>query len=168
MKHTFTCLTALLATVCAGALAAMEAPAVDSAGQAIEEITVTGQRTLFDLRLEVSEAEDAMYNLFNELNTENKYDIVCRNDTRVFSHIRQKVCLPVYAMNALMEEAQGMARGQAGVPKEAILAYEGPQLDEKFRAVMEQSPELFQAVARHYELNAKWRARRKTYFGAEE
>jgi hypothetical protein len=168
MTNTKKYLPGLFAVVCASGSFAMEAPAVDGAGQAIEEITVTGQRTLFELRMQVSDAEDAMYNLFNELNTVDKYDIVCRMDTRVFSHIREKTCLPEYAMDAMMEEAQGLVRGQAGRPVFEVLSIENPRLDARFRDVMEQSPDLFRAVARHYELNESWRLRRKTHFGDDE
>ncbi len=168
MKVTLASLLGVFAVMGASGTLAMEAPAVDSTGQAIEEITVTGQRSLFDLRMQVSEAEDAMYNLFNELNTDDQYDITCKMEIRVFSHIRQKSCLPEYAREALMDEAQNLARGQQGTPATAIVSYESPRLDAKFQEVMQQSPELFRAVAKHYELNETWRLRRKTYFGDED
>jgi hypothetical protein len=158
----------LLAAFCAGLVGAQEAPATDAAGERIEEITVTGQRSLFDLRMKVSEAEDAMYALFNELNTDDKYDVVCKIEIRYFSHIKQKRCLPQYALDALMDAAQGMARGQAqGLPQEAVIARETPVLEAKFQELVGKNPELFDAMAKHYELSEALRLRRKTYFGPD-
>lgn len=166
MKQLATFLSGLLAVLCAAGSTAQEAPLSDSAGQRIEEITVTGQRSLFDLRMQVSEAEDAMYALFNDLNTDDKYDIVCKIEIRYFSHIKQKRCLPQYALDALMDEAQGMARGQAqGLPSQAVVARETPLLETKFQEMVGKSPELFDAMARHYELSEALRLRRSTYFG---
>ena len=146
----------------------MEAAPPANPEQQIEEITVTGQRSLLMLRQQVSEAEDVMYGLYNELKTDNKYDIVCIVETRIFSHIKEKTCQPVYARNAMMDEAQNRARGMEGVPVFAVLAQEYPQLDARFKEVLEKSPELFRAVAKHYELRETWRLRRKTYFGKDE
>jgi hypothetical protein len=157
MKTSSAFVAGLFAALCANPLAAMEAPAAEP----IEEITVTGQR----LRMKVSEAEDAMYALFNDLNTDDRYDIVCTMEVRVFSHIRQKRCVPQYARDALMEEAQSMVRGQPGMPSQAVMAYHSPRLEAKFQEMVGESQELFEAVARHYELNEAWRLRRKAYFG---
>lgn len=166
-------LAGLLVASFATRVLAMEA-APGSQGQAIEEITVTGQRSLLMLRQQVSEAEDVMYGLYNELNKDDQYDIVCTLDTRVFSHIKEKTCLPVYAREALMEEAQNQARGMQGQsasgapPLQAVLSYEYPRLDARFKEMVEQNPELFDAVAKHYELRETWRLRRKTYFGNDD
>jgi len=168
MKKHAVYLTALLAALAGTSLSAMAAPAADGAGQPIEEITVTGQRSLLALHLKVSEAEDAMFALYNELNTDDQYDIVCKVEIRVFSHIRQKSCVPRYARDALMEEAQNLVRGQPGIPARAVLGYQAPRLDAKFQEMVGKSPELFAAVARHYELNEAWRLRRKTYFGRDK
>jgi hypothetical protein len=146
---------------------AMEAPASAGGGQLIEEITVTGQRSLFDLRLQVTDAEDAMYALFNELNTDDEYDVVCTIETRMFSHVKQRVCLPVYARDAEMEEAQNMMRGTQGVPLQAALSYRNPRFNAKFQEIAASNSDLFSAIAKHYELDQLCRARRKTHFGNE-
>lgn len=161
-------LSCLLGALCASASFAMEAPIADSAGQPIEEITVTGQRSLFELRMQVSAAEDAMYALFNELNSDDQYDIVCTVEIRYFSHLKQKQCVPQYASAALMNEVQDAMRGVPGMPAAALLARHEPRLEAKFQELVGQNHELFQAVARHYELNEIWRARRRTHFGDDE
>ena len=171
MKSNVVHLTGLLAALCITQVMAMEAaaPVSEDQRQEIEEITVTGQRTLMSPRLEASEAEDVMFGLYNELNTDEKYDIVCRADTRIFSHIREKSCRPEYAWTAMMDEAQNRARGEEqGVPVAIVLADQYPRLNAKFQEMLQKSPELFSAFAKHYELKEQLRLRRKTYFGKDE
>lgn len=159
----------LLAGLCGIPGMAIEAAAPSGQDEAIEEITVIGQRSLISLRLETSAAEDVMFGLYNELNTDDKYDIVCRTDTRVFSHIKGKSCRPEYAWDAMMEEAQNRARGEEqGVPVAIVLADQYPRLNAKFQEMLQKSPELFSAFAKHYELKEQLRLRRKTYFGKED
>lgn len=156
-----------LAALCAMQAMAMEAPAAQEVE--VEEITVTGQRTLLTLRLQASEAEDVMFGLYNELNTDNKYDIVCRTDARIFSRIKEKNCRPEYAWGAMMEEAQNLARGEENYfPVAFVLAAEYPQLNAKFQEMLQKSPELYSAFARYYELKEQLRLRRKSYFGKDE
>jgi hypothetical protein len=158
----------LAAALCAPASLAMDAPAVGADGQSIEEITVTGQRSMFDLRMQVEDAEDAMFALFNEVNTDDQYDVICTVETRVFSHMKQRVCLPVYARDAEMDEAQNMLRGTQGVPLQAMLSYSTPRFNAKFQELVGSNAELYSAVARHYELNELLRLRRQTQFGNDD
>ncbi|MEY4641280.1 MAG: hypothetical protein RLZZ227_1274 [Pseudomonadota bacterium] len=161
-------LSLLLVTLYTGVGLAMEAPASGADGQPIEEITVTGQRSMFELRLQVQDAEDAMFALFNEINTDDQYDVICTVETRVFSHVKERVCLPVYARDAQLDEAQNMVRGTPAIPLQATLSYSTPRFTAKFQELVGSNAELFSAVARHYELKELWRLRRQTHFGKDD
>ncbi len=60
----------------------------------IEEITVRGQQTLGSLRFLLREAEDDMYAMFNDLNSDDDFDITCDKVRRTGSYILDRVCEP--------------------------------------------------------------------------
>ena len=59
--------------------------------ETIDEITVMGARSLAMMRAEVIEAEDVIYDLFNELNDDDGYDIICKKETQLGSQIPKRV-----------------------------------------------------------------------------
>ena len=44
----------------------------------IDEITVMGARELASLRAELIRADDAVYDLYNNLNDDDAYDVICK------------------------------------------------------------------------------------------
>ena len=58
----------------------------------IEEVVVRGGKTLSQYRLELEQAEDDLFRLFNELNEGNDTDIRCRNEAPTGSRMPQRVC----------------------------------------------------------------------------
>ena len=67
--------------------------------QVLDEITVRGERTFFSIRSQIERAEDNMYSLFNELNSDDDFDIICRERKRN-SHIARRECEPVFLTRA--------------------------------------------------------------------
>lgn len=61
---------------------------------AIDEISVIGQRSLLSLHIEVFKLEESFYALFNELNSENEYDVTCHKEFRFMSHIKAGLAWP--------------------------------------------------------------------------
>lgn len=47
----------------------------------IEEIEVIGERTILNLQIEIRNREVEMYNIFNDLNSTDDFDVNCRNVT---------------------------------------------------------------------------------------
>jgi len=72
----------------------------------IEEITVTGERTLLSMKNQIRRIEEDMYRTFNALNKSDELDIFCSNKTRTTSHIPQHSCEPVFLSNLKKENAQ--------------------------------------------------------------
>ena len=59
---------------------------------ATEEITVIGEKTLGEYRLELEQARDEIFKHFNEANRNNDTDITCRDEQATGRRIRQNVC----------------------------------------------------------------------------
>src|SRR5262245_8697415 len=61
--------------------------------QADDEVIVTGKQ-LGQLRVAVEKARERAYGIFNEINSNNDFDFQCVDETRTFSHAKQRVCRP--------------------------------------------------------------------------
>lgn len=77
----------LAAAVSGRALAQANSPA-----EPVEEVTVRGQRTLTQYRLEIEQARDEVFRLYNEANEGKDNDITCRAEQPTGSRMRQQVC----------------------------------------------------------------------------
>ena len=69
----------------------------------IEEIQVTGERTLLTMRNEIIREEENLYRIFNELNSHDRFDITCKEERRVFSNIPARNCLPKFFTDLRMD-----------------------------------------------------------------
>lgn len=160
-------LVALLVAVSSTAMLAAEkplpAPAVG------DEIVITAQPSLFELREKVSEAEDAMFKLFNELNSDDRYDMHCSWQIRNFSHVKEKRCLPEYALQAERDQGAAFVTGvQSSPPASFTLSLHNPVMAEKIEQTARANPEFMQALIRHYELNEQLEYSRKQVFKDED
>ncbi len=78
--------------------------------QEIDEVVVKGKRTLRRIRQEIRSLDLQIYSMFNELNTDDDYDIVCRKMARIGSQIVRNNCkAKLYwdSMSELAEETDG-------------------------------------------------------------
>lgn len=111
MNTTIRCFFLLLAaplpviatTASAAATSPMEAssPAANAA-QELEEILVRGKK----LKVQIAEAEDEFFALFNRVNTDDDYDTSCvylNLDTEGNSTIKSRVCLPGFVADAITQ-----------------------------------------------------------------
>lgn len=140
---------ASLASVANPQEAASSVPQVDAA----DEIVVTG-RSLGDLRREIEAAELAVFDRFNEINGDDRFDIHCFEQVRYFSHIRERVC----RSNGWREQEAGYTQawlqGLRGESAPDPQMFRGEQarldrlLDAEMRRLVADDPELMAAVAR--------------------
>lgn len=72
------------------------AEAAEPPVEPLEEITVVGEQTFISLRHQIERAEDSLYRLFNELNSDDSFDIICRRIEYTRSHIPRRSCEPVF------------------------------------------------------------------------
>ena len=82
---------AALATLSAHAADAQDAATTESATEAPEEVVVRGKR-LVDFRVAVETARMRAYDIFNEINSTNDFDVHCKDEIRHFSRAKQRVC----------------------------------------------------------------------------
>lgn len=71
--------------------------------QVLEEVIITGQATPYLLKKETLKVQQLVYKMFNDLNTDKDYDMVCRKKARIGSQIRYRVCKPRIAWTAESE-----------------------------------------------------------------
>ena len=128
----------------------------DNSDPIIDEITVYGEKTTPALRDELIAAEDDAFTLFNRLNADNGYDIICKRETRIGSQIPKRVCLTRMARNALAaqreDEGEGVMDGGDFIGAAVFRGGSGRSakqrraLLEKMRDLANKNPELLEAL----------------------
>ena len=91
--------------------------AAPEAGEEIEEIQVYGHKSLLHLRLDIYEAEDAYFDLFNSLNSDDDYDIHCYLEAQTGTRLRRRMCKTQYMVRLEAEataEWVGASRARPG------------------------------------------------------
>ncbi|NIP19466.1 MAG: hypothetical protein GWM87_15880 [Xanthomonadales bacterium] len=115
--------------------------------------------SLRELRREVIRAEDEVYRVFNELNLDDEYDIICRREKSVSSHFSRRVCQARLFRENVEERAHDFP--EQGVHEAATSAneYHTAILNQKMHNLSAAHPELRAALARHRELKQALDAR---------
>jgi vacuolar-type H+-ATPase subunit F/Vma7 len=138
----------------------------DEMVEVVDEITVMGVRDLGALRAELTRAEDEVYDLYNELNDDDDYDIICKREALIGSQIKKRICKARLYRDALSEATEDDDVG---------IVYFGPLVNEekhrkilreKMRAVANQNPELIVALKKRYALEQKFNLEREKKFGS--
>lgn len=117
-----------------------------------EEIVVNAPESLNNLRLEINQARIAMFDVFNEINGDDRFDVHCEYVRRWQSKIREWVCSPVYLKTAQVQEVNLLLRqmghtgAEVGGPGVTQMDYMNAQFEEKMKALFEEHPEFRQAV----------------------
>lgn len=136
-----------------GATTVLAAPGAGSQPQAA---AVAGRLATNELRRQLEAAEDRVFALFNQYNTEPLYDIRCRMEAPVGSRIPQRRCLPGFFKRTGAQQGMALAymmRGQVddlAPPTVATTGRHFPVLQRKMLELIEQEPELSDAAA-HYQ-----------------
>ncbi len=60
-----------------------------------------------DIRKQMSKLEDEYFALYNKLNTDRQYDMVCRKEAQTGSRFLKRVCKPRYLESAQQSAASG-------------------------------------------------------------
>jgi hypothetical protein len=149
--------------------AAQATDGAQSAQTADEEIVIRGRRTLFTLRQETEAAREHVWEVFNEINGNDDFDISCNTSARTGTRMTRRACRPQYANDATREAGRALARrirlcdptsdGYAGCLEMAMangnseaqqyiarIAYMDRRLDDEFRQLVRERPELATAV----------------------
>ena len=79
----------------------------DQSGKAqetIDEIIVYGDMSLAQLRRQMHKASEAFFDVYNDINSDDQFDILCDYETRLGVRRRKHVCRPRFALKAESRE----------------------------------------------------------------
>jgi len=143
-------------------------PESEETDAAIDEITIEGARTLDSMRAQVILAEDEAFALFNELNEDDGYDIICKKETRIGSQMPHRVCLSRMYRERLAEataDAIDENSGVIGVGRMPGQSKHQEILREKMRTLAMKHPELLAALKKRYVLDKAFQEARDRKYG---
>jgi hypothetical protein len=148
----------------------------------LDEALVNAKRLRLDeLRREMTRLEDQIYARYNDLNTIDKFDVVCSDYTRTGTRISRRYCRGVFEDEIKAEEGQVTGRSlqrildpyakvpQASVelpepPVPKILA-QTPAYRKNMRQVMEKDPQLRQWLRERAAVATQMERTRREMFG---
>jgi hypothetical protein len=135
-------------------VAAEEAAPDTSASAIADEIIVRG-RTGSALRAELERTENAIFERFNALNSNDDFDIRCTRERRYFSHMWERVCAPVFLRDHQAPAAQDFVRGFRSSEQfyAGASSYQYRRLHEEMRRLARSDEQLLAALSRWLELN---------------
>lgn len=141
-----------------------ETAGVQPNAEIFDEVTVLGIRELAGLRADVIRAEDVVYDLYNELNEDDRYDIICKKETRIGSQIPRRVCLSRLYRDAVSEASEEAIEGYDVGTIKVNSAKHNAILREKMAALANRNPDLLAALKKRLELKKKLEREREKRF----
>ncbi len=147
-----------------------------------EEITVTEQLPLYRLREMTIEAEDKVYDLFNELVDEKRFRITCGTRNRINSRLNYRECKPEFEREVTSAEARdhlAMTRSIIGspgelpagsislgtaVPQEFSIPKQHKELQQKMQTLARENPEFLESLVEFVEA----KQRMENYKGSDD
>ncbi len=127
----------------------------------IEEIVVRDYKPLVFLKREIYEAEDAVYDIFNVLNSDDDYDIRCYKEAPTGSKIKRRVCRTEKLGDILAGRTQRMMRGEPYVSPTAEIKKMQEHMLAEMTELVSTHPELLKALESYAAARKKWESERK-------
>lgn len=125
-------------------------PALAQDDEAIEEIVVTGDTPIPELRLELRKVDARLYSEFNRLNDKDEYDIYCRKHRPIGTQILQRQCKAQMFWQAVED---GTDPDHMWIVREVPRArFHERALREKMLALAKENAELREILAERKEL----------------
>lgn len=142
----------------------LEEATVERDSQPMEELTVIAPESLQNMREKLVRAEDDVLAVFNSLNDDDDYDIYCVRERPLGSNIPVRVCRAKFVDKEQAQAAQDYLGGLGYVDPIGQLRYHDGILRQKMATLMEESPDLFQALMTYYELKTGYDTQREERF----
>jgi len=136
-----------------------------------EEITITSERSVPQLRTEMWKAEINAYDIFNKFNDEKRFNISCSMHQPTGTRIARQVCQAGFEIEATRAHGQdylaslcdslciGNAPNSSAMQYpsvEAAIASQQGAYREKIRKVAEENPEFLEAIIRYTEVREQY------------
>jgi len=149
----------------------------------LDEVTVNGERVKLEaMRKELVQLEDKFYDRYNELNTNDDFDIHCIEEARTGTRFIKRSCRAVYQERAFAEEGQAafkilqrfrekgpqIADGGPPVPATLIVQRRLPEYKKNLEDVARKDPELTRLLEERGKLIEKYDSALKKNWGMEE
>ena len=151
----------------------------------IEEIQVTGERTLLTMRNEIIREEENLYRIFNELNSHDRFDIKCKTERRLGSAILIRNCYPRFftdlretensvGLSQLRQDGVDSALFALGVSQlktdreiRELAAGDYQALSEEMLRIASENPDYLNILMKVADLKANYEAARKERFESD-
>lgn len=134
--------------------------AAESTSSDLPEVLVESKR-LYQMRQDIIRAEERFYAAFNELNTDDEFDVHCSINAATGTHLQKRVCLVQFYETAREEWVRlGLAGGYAPHP-DLVALERGPEYRRKALAVINAHPELLRLVKERNALEERFLRTRK-------
>ena len=135
----------------------------------IDEITVMGARSLLTLNHQVERAEINFYERYNEVNTDDRYDVICKDAVHVGSRIPVRECIP-RVVREMQIQATQMAITIGGNPSSPTLPLEtkrkhDKELQEKLKKFVISDQDLQNKLMEYDALSRKYQEERAKKYG---
>jgi len=127
----------------------------------IEEIVVHGTRSLVKLKREMYKAEEALYDVYNLLNSDDDFDIRCYKEAPTGSKITQRICKTQKLGKILAEQTQKMMRGEPYVFPTAEINQMNEQMLAEMTELASTHPEYLKALETFYQTKTTWESEHK-------
>jgi hypothetical protein len=156
----------MAAVVPAPALAAADpkpAPAIETP----EDVVIRAKRMkLYEMRMEMVEVEDKFYAKYNELNTDDDYDVLCSFVSRTGEIRKTRRCEPVFVEKLKGQYAAEVLQLFQGGPHSPVspdneLFSRWLVLQERAKGVINKSPELRKLIRHREALEKGYREEQK-------
>ena len=125
----------------------------------IDDIVVVGKKSMSELRRDVFESEEAFYEIYNQLNDEDEYDVRCFYETPTGTRQRNHVCRARFITDAFTAHA---ARNRMDVTRMAnqdanpIIAEKSAKFQAKLETLIAANPDLQAALVRYNDARARF------------
>ena len=147
-----------------------------------KEIVVTEGLSAYQIRKQIQEAEEGVYELFNALNDDRRFEISCSTSDRANSHFSFRSCAPEFEIQATRSQAQahfqefrsyfanpgelspGNAPSSAALPTQIIIDRHQAEYKAKMKEMAENNPEFLNALVNYVEMKEKYT---QNYFNDE-
>ncbi len=129
----------------------------------LDEVQVKGTK-LWQMRERIVAAEERFFKLYNELNTEDDYDVNCAREAPLGTRLKSRICRVQYFEDAEAEYAQAMLTGGYAPNPQMVALERGDDYRKHALKVINSDPRLRKLIKEREELEQRYLKERKKRF----
>lgn len=121
----------------------------------VDEIVVVEKKNVSQLRHELAKADEQVFALYNDFNTNDALDMICKKETRIGSQIKYRVCKSSYHREVESDAASEFLDGGDVATSSRPPAGHYDEVRSNMAKLMTNHPELGKAVLKRAILRKK-------------